>query len=122
MVDIYTDRQMAESSAAHPCFSAHPYIFPVNVSCLLRANSYFLVFQYQKKAKKCKNVKSSGVASGSNAVSYMSFVGAVITLVLNINNNINGVSLSLKKLAAYFWVPNYFVTKNLFKYICLHLK
>ena len=52
----------------------------------------FLVLQYQKKAKKCKNVKRSGVASGSNAVSYMSFVGAVITLVLNINNNINGVS------------------------------
>ena len=32
------------------------------------------------------------MAAGSNAVSYMSFVGAVITLVLNINNNINGVS------------------------------
>jgi|688.fasta_scaffold1048728_1 hypothetical protein len=55
----------------------------------------FRNFQFQPKRKKCKNVKSQGVASGSNAVSYMSFVGAVITLVLNINNNINGVSFLL---------------------------
>ncbi|XP_023349347.1 GATA zinc finger domain-containing protein 15 [Eurytemora carolleeae] len=47
------------------------------------------VYQYQKKAKKCKNVQSSGIASGSNSLSYMSFVAAIITLVLNINNNIN---------------------------------
>ena len=47
------------------------------------------VYQFQKKAKKCKNLRSYGVASGSNALSYMSFVAAVITLVVNINNNIN---------------------------------
>ena len=47
------------------------------------------VFQYQKKQKKCKNLKSHGIASGSNALSYMSFVASVITLVININNNIN---------------------------------
>ena len=68
--------------------------FLISLNCI----PYFLVLQYQKKAKKCKNVKSSGVASGSNAVSYMSFVGAVITLVLNINNNINGVSFELSGL------------------------
>ena len=38
------------------------------------------VYQYQKKAKKCKSLRSHGVASGSNALSYMSFVAAVITL------------------------------------------
>ena len=38
------------------------------------------VYQYQKKAKKCKSLRSQGVASGSNALSYMSFVAAVITL------------------------------------------
>ena len=47
------------------------------------------MYQFQKKAKKCKNLHSYGVASGSNALSYMSFVAAVITLVVNINNNIN---------------------------------
>merc|ERR1712241_1209782 len=47
------------------------------------------VYQFQKKQKKCKNLRSYGVASGSNALSYMSFVAAVITLVININNNIN---------------------------------
>ena len=47
------------------------------------------VYQFQKKAKKCKNLRSYGVASGANALSYMSFVAAVITLVININNNIN---------------------------------
>ena len=47
------------------------------------------MYQFQKKAKKCKNLRSYGVASGSNALSYMSFVAAVITLVVNINNNIN---------------------------------
>ena len=45
------------------------------------------VFQFQKKPKKCKNLRSYGLASGSNALSYMSFVAAVITLVININNN-----------------------------------
>ena len=45
------------------------------------------VFQYQKKPKKCKNLRSYGLASGSNALSYMSFVAAVITLIININNN-----------------------------------
>ena len=45
------------------------------------------VFQYQKKQKKCKNLRSYGLASGSNALSYMSFVAAVITLIININNN-----------------------------------
>ena len=38
------------------------------------------VYQYQKKAKKCKNLRSQGIANGSNALSYMSFVAAVITL------------------------------------------
>jgi hypothetical protein len=38
------------------------------------------VYQYQKKAKKCKNLRSSGIASGSSALSYLTFVGAVITL------------------------------------------
>ena len=47
------------------------------------------VYQFQKKQKKCKNLRSYGIASGSNALSYMSFVASVITLVLNINNNIN---------------------------------
>jgi len=47
------------------------------------------VYQFQKKQRKCKNLKSYGIASGSNALSYMSFVASVITLVLNINNNIN---------------------------------
>merc|ERR1712061_600706 len=47
------------------------------------------VSQYQKKQRKCKNLRSYGIASGSNALSYMSFVASVITLVLNINNNIN---------------------------------
>ena len=66
------------------------------------------VYQYQKKQKKCKNLRSYGIASGGNALryvdcrryllhhillslhfSYMSFVASVITLVLNINNNIN---------------------------------
>ena len=45
------------------------------------------VFQYQKKQKKCKNLRSYGIASGSNALSYMSFVASVITLIININNN-----------------------------------
>ena len=45
------------------------------------------VYQYQKKQKKCKNLRSYGLASGSNALSYMSFVAAVITLIININNN-----------------------------------
>ena len=44
------------------------------------------MYQFQKK---CKNLRSYGVASGSNTLSYMSFVAAVITLVVNINNNIN---------------------------------
>ena len=73
--------------------------FLISLNCI----PYFLVLQYQKKAKKCKNVKSSGVASGSNAVSYMSFVGAVITLVLNINNNINGVSFE----SSLHWCKSY---------------
>jgi len=47
------------------------------------------VFQYQKKAKKCKNLRSYSIASGGNALSYMTFVASIITLVLNINNNIN---------------------------------
>merc|ERR1712142_257923 len=47
------------------------------------------VYQFQKKQKKCKNLRSYGIASGSNALSYMSFAAAVITLVININNNIN---------------------------------
>ena len=47
------------------------------------------VYQFQKKQRKCKNLRSYGIASGSNALSYMSFVASVITLVLNINNNIN---------------------------------
>ena len=38
------------------------------------------VYQYQKKAKKCKNLSSHGIATGSNAVSYLTFVAAVITL------------------------------------------
>ena len=37
------------------------------------------------------------VASGANAVSYMSFVAAVITLVLNINNNINANNNNLNR-------------------------
>ena len=47
------------------------------------------VYQFQKKQRKCKNLRSYGIASGGNALSYMSFVASVITLVLNINNNIN---------------------------------
>lgn len=47
------------------------------------------VYQYQKKPRKCANLRSQGIANGSNALSYMSFVAAIITLVLNINNNIN---------------------------------
>lgn len=39
-----------------------------------------------------------GVASGSNALSYMSFVAAVITLVLNINNNINANNNNLNRI------------------------
>ena len=45
--------------------------------------------QYQPKRKKCKHLRSYGVASGASAASYMTFVAAVVTLVLNINNNIN---------------------------------
>jgi len=41
------------------------------------------VYQYQKKAKKCKNLRSSGIASSSSALSYLTFVGAVITLGKN---------------------------------------
>ena len=37
------------------------------------------------------------VVSGANAVSYMSFVAAVITLVLNINNNINAHNNNLNR-------------------------
>lgn len=37
------------------------------------------------------------MASGANAMSYMSFVAAVITLVLNINNNINANNNNLNR-------------------------
>merc|ERR1711979_123119 len=61
------------------------------VNCLVNKSKLTgrKVYQFQKKPKKCKNLRSYGIASGSNALSYMSFVAAVITLVININNNIN---------------------------------
>ena len=54
-------------------------------------------FQYSPPKRKCRNTSSLGVASGSNALSYMSFVAAVITLVLNINNNINANNNNLNR-------------------------
>ena len=54
--------------------------------------------QYTPPKKKCKQLQSLGVASGANALSYMSFVAAVITLVLNINNNINANNNNLNRI------------------------
>lgn len=54
-------------------------------------------FQYSAPKRKCRNAQSLAVASGANAVSYMSFVAAVITLVLNINNNINANNNNLNR-------------------------
>ena len=56
------------------------------------------IFQYTPPKKKCKQLQSLGVASGANALSYMSFVAAVITLVLNINNNINANNNNLNRI------------------------
>merc|ERR1712045_123921 len=55
------------------------------------------IFQYSAPKRKCRNAQSLAVASGANAVSYMSFVAAVITLVLNINNNINANNNNLNR-------------------------
>ena len=57
-----------------------------------------MYFQYSPPKRKCRNTQSLAVASGSNALSYMSFVAAVITLVLNINNNINGNNNNLNRI------------------------
>ena len=55
-------------------------------------HTFYKPFYLQEKTskKKCIGEKSKlGVASSTNALSYMSFIAAIITLVLNINNNIN---------------------------------
>ena len=57
-----------------------------------------IILQYSPPKRKCRNIQSLAVASGSNALSYMSFVAAVITLVLNINNNINANNNNLNRI------------------------
>ena len=74
-------------------------IFQVRQFKILIYLSSFLPFslQYSAPKRKCRNAQSLAVASGANAVSYMSFVAAVITLVLNINNNINANNNNLNR-------------------------
>merc|ERR1739845_119215 len=75
-------------------------IEPSNEDKVKRSEPSFVqtVFQYSPPKRKCRNTQSLAVASGSNALSYMSFVAAVITLVLNINNNINANNNNLNRI------------------------
>lgn len=67
---------------------------PLNTSVATRTRSRrqqppTTLFRRKPPARPCRGDGTSAVFSGSNAMSYISFLANVMALVLNINNNIN---------------------------------